>query len=65
MALRERARGIGKIKARATSHTGISHARINFGSAAKFSSKFRSTTTLVLCRTASLGKAEARSITND
>ena len=65
MALRERASGTEKRKAGAASHAGISHARINFGSATKFSAKFRSTTTLVLCRTASLGKAEARSITND
>ena len=65
MALRERARGTGKRKARVSSHAGISHARINFGSAAKFSAKLRSMTTLVLCRTTSLGKAEARSITND
>ena len=65
MELRERVRGTGKIKAQSASHAGISHARINFGSADKFSAKFRSTTTLVLCQTTSLGKDEARSITND
>ena len=63
MELRERARGTEKRKARAAYHAGISHARINFGSAAKFSANFRSTTTLVLCRIASLGKDEAKSTT--
>ena len=65
MALRERASGTEKRKAGAASHVGISYAKINFSSAAKFSANFRSTTTLVLCRTASLGKDEARSITNN